>query len=99
MVFDHQHAQAGGVGVAGRGLATVIACRAAVAVSGGNRVQGQTEPEAGALSGAAVDTDAAAHGFDEAFADGQPQAGAAVVPCAGVVDLRKRFEEQGLLRG
>ena len=88
VVFDDQQALAGELrlrGLPGRRR-------------GGGGGPGQNgEMERGALAGIALDPDLAAHQLGQALADGQAQAGAAVMAGGGGIHLLERFEQAVLL--
>ena len=61
--------------------------------------QRDLEPEGGTLAGAGLQADLAVHQVDDALADDQPQAGAAIQPGGGCVGLGEGVEQPLLLRG
>ncbi len=73
-------------GLGGRGLGKGVG-------GGGRGAEGEGEVEGGALADGAVDADGAAHEFDEALADDEAEAGAAVFAGGGGVDLGEGAEE------
>ena len=89
VVIDHQHPRPL-TGAAGSGFQR-LGDQWGVGDGGGD-----LEPEAAALADRAVDADLAAHGLDQAAADGQAQARAAFHAVGGAMHLRKAAEQAGL---
>lgn len=65
--------------------------------NGFGQLQAHGEPEGAALARRAVDPDLAAHQQGQAFADGQPETGAAVFPCQRTVRLFESLEQAQLV--
>src|SRR5258706_5150953 len=59
----------------------------------GGAVARQFEPEAGAAAGAIVEADVPLHQLDQALADGEAEAGAALLARGGGVGLREAAED------
>ncbi len=83
-----QQSSSGKVGRGG-GVSPLRVGAAVAAARFSGLLEGQQHPEQGSSAHLALHVDASAHMGDQMAADGQPQAGAAVVACGGIIKLGK----------
>ncbi|ABS26438.1 hypothetical protein Anae109_2236 [Anaeromyxobacter sp. Fw109-5] len=100
VVVREEHGPAREVGVAGEGTDRLVVLDAGGRPRRGVRAavpQGQQQREGAPLAGLALDLDRPAQQPRDLAADGQPQAGPAVLAARGAVGLLERLEDEPLL--